>query len=392
MFVNRLYLFMLNKTFRPLLHCVAIFLIALCLFTLQSKAQIIDRVLENFEKYHNISYTSSLQNKDLFSDDVFLDTLHAIETLKNKATFRLKGNIQEDIYDGQKVFKLNYKDSTYRISDKPNDCFYYDKSLSYLVGHLKTLVQKGKKEVQLKDSIYNGKSYFQLQFTEADAVINGKRVYIINRLLVDKKTYLIYWNRKEVEAFIDGTTTFIKFFSEYHFSNFKINLNDLPDLSQTILPSYFSLEKPKVPMVLLDKGVSSPALTIVDLKGKATEISAYKGKVVLLNFTISGCPHCIEAIETLNSLSTKYKNTDFQILSINPFDDRESILKFNERFKQNYPTFTSAKNTKEIYRINGYPTFYLIDANGEIVKGYEGFSKSIGDLMKEDIANLIEQK
>jgi len=383
---------MLNKTLRPLLHHLATFLIALCLFTPQSKAQLIDRVLENFEKYHNISYTSSLQNKDLFSDDVFLDTLHAVETLKNKPTYKLKGNVEEDIFDGQKVFKLTYKDSTYRIGDQAKQSYYYDKSLSYLIAKFNTYMKLGRKAIQLRDSVYKGKSYFQLKITDLDSIVKDKKIYSINRLLIDKKTYLPAFYRNDSGGFIDGTDMYLKVFNEYHFSNFKINRNDLTDLSQIVLPIYFSLEKPKVPKVLLERGVSAPALAIVDLKGKATEISAYNGKVVLLNFTISGCPHCIEAIETLNNLSAKYNNVDFQILSINPFDDRESILKFNERFKQDYPTFTSAKNAKEIYRINGYPTFYLIDTKGEIVKGYEGFSKSIGDLMKEDIANLIEQK
>lgn len=381
---------MLNKILSVTSKHLFALLICLCLFIPKTKAQIIERVLENFGKHQNISYTAFLKNKDLFGDEVSLDTLFAIETLKNKLTYKLKGNVEEDIFDSQKVFKLNYKDSTYRISNKANESYYYEKSISYVFDRLRKIKDSGKEIIQLKDSVLNGKSYYQLQITNLDSVVNNRRVYSINYYLIDKKSYLPYWYKLDVEAFIDGTTTFIKFFNEYLYSDFKADRSDLIDLSQTVLPIYFSLEKPKVPKVLLEKGFLAPALPIVDLEGKATEISAYKGKLVLLNFTISGCPHCIEAIETLNNLSSKYKNVNFQILSINPFDDSDSILKFNERFKQNYPTYTSSKNTKEIYQINGYPTFYLINTNGEIVKGYEGFSKSIGGLIKEDIAKLLK--
>lgn len=383
---------MANKIqIHPVRHIV-IFLITLCLFIPQSKAQLIDRMLENFNRHQNISYTAFMQNKDLFSDDVFLDTLYATQTLKTKPTFKLKGDVEEAIFDGHKIFKLNHKDSTYRIGDQAKQSYYYDKSLSYLMAQFNAYVKRGKKAIQLRDSIYKGKSYFQLKITDLDSMVKGKKIYSINRLLIDKKTYLPVFYRNDSGGFIDGTDMYLKIFNEYHFSNFQINRNDLIDLSQTILPVYFRIEKPKVPMPLLEKGIQAPALTIVDLKGKPTEISAYKGKIVLLNFTISGCPHCIEAIDMLNALSLTYKENELVILSINPFDDTESILKYNDRFKQHYPTFQSAKSTKETYRINGYPTFYILNTKGEIVKGYEGFSKPIGELIKGELSSLIQQK
>jgi thiol-disulfide isomerase/thioredoxin len=356
-----------------------------------ANAQLIERVFDQFDKYNNISYTASLKMKDFFSDNVFSDTLYARETLGAKPTFRLKGNEQEDIFDGHKVFKLNYKDSTYRISPKADQCYYYDKSLSHLLAKLRKYIKKGVKAIQLNDSVVLVKAYFHLRIKDLDSVVKGRRVFSTSRLLIDKETYLPVFYRNDSEGFIDGTNTFLKIFNEYHFSELKVNLTNLPDLSQVILPTYFSLEKPKVPMALLERGTQAPDLAMTDLNGDTSELTDYKGKLVLLNFSVNGCPHCVESIDMLNDLVSKYKG-NLEVVSVNSLDDRASIEKFNEKFKQDYPTFTSSADTGKKFRINGYPTFYLLDSKGEIVKGYLGFSKQISAQIEEEIAGMVQRK
>jgi thiol-disulfide isomerase/thioredoxin len=388
-FVTIIYLYMLKEIVYPFIKLRSIVLLVL-LFAGNANAQLIDRVFENFDNHQNISYAASLKIKDFFSDKVLFDTLQATETLHSTTSFWLKGNVHEDIFDGRKAFKLNHRDSSYQISDKASQCHYYDKSLSYLIEKMRKYIKKGAEVTQSEDSVFLGKSYFQLRIKDLDSTIKGKKIFSVNRLLIDKKTYLPVFYRNDSEGFIDGTNIFLKIFNEYHFSDIKVDLPNLTDLSQIILPNYFMLEKPKVPMVLLARGTPAPELEITDLNGKIRQLTAYKGKLILLNFTGNGCPHCVEAIDMLNDLAQKYKDNNVEILSINFFDDKASILKFNKRYEQHYPTFTSAKNTQQKYQINGYPTFYLINTKGEIIKGYLGFSKQIGEQIDEQIATLIQ--
>ncbi|MFT3947802.1 MAG: TlpA disulfide reductase family protein [Agriterribacter sp.] len=193
-----------------------------------------------------------------------------------------------------------------------------------------------------------------------------------------------------MQGFIDGTNTFLTTFSEYYFSDYKINNKTFPDLAMIQIPSNFSLEKPKVSLPLLKDGTKAPEVELSYADGKLFNLEKEKGKVVLLNFTINGCSHCIEAIETLNRLFTKHKSENFQIVSINAYDNKESILKFNNRFNVKYPAFIKSEKTNktlEDYHVDNYPTFYLIDKQGNIARTFSGYYPTL----EAELNNAIDK-
>jgi thiol-disulfide isomerase/thioredoxin len=358
-----------------------------------SNAQIVEKIVKNFTGYGNVTYTSTLREKDFFSDNISNDTIRAlISTEPGKLKpFKIKGTSQEEIYDGNKLFRLDFGNSTYRVSKKTENSFYFYRSLSYLISGIEENVKKNNLIIQLPDSIIKGVSYYYLHIINLDTIKNNKRIFNLVSLLVDKKTYLPYYYKNDIQGFIDGTNTFVTSFFEYYFFDYKINNKSFPDLTLTQVPSNFTLKKPTKPLLLLENGTKAPEVELSYAGGNVFNLEKGKGKVILLNFTMNGCPHCVESIETLNRLFAKYKSDDFIIVSINPFDTQESVLNFNSRFNVKYPAFISSeKSNKNIenYHVGGYPTFYLINKQGNIAKGFSGYYSTLEEELVDSIDML----
>ncbi|MBS1234910.1 MAG: thiol:disulfide interchange protein, partial [Nitrospirae bacterium] len=60
----------------------------------------------------------------------------------------------------------------------------------------------------------------------------------------------------------------------------------------------------------------APDFTIKDLAGKNISLSAFKGKVVLLNFWATWCPPCRAEMPALNKLYREKKNRGLEIIAV----------------------------------------------------------------------------
>ena len=365
----------------------------LCTFILlmsaSAHAQILERVLSTFSEIKNVSYNSTSINKDLFDDIYHFDTLkNLINQPKSDLSYRFIGKRSENIYDGSKLFSLQFSDSTYRISSKPESGHYYE-SLLYVFSRIDDFLKTGKKAIQLKDSVVNNKSYAHLKLMVMDTIVKNKPVFTHLTLLIDKKTDLLYYYRNNSKGFIDGTNTYITAFDEYRFTDYLVDATQTEDLTKQLLPAYFSLEKPKVFVPLLAKGTALPETLIYNLDGEKIQLSSFKGKVLLINFTLNGCPHCVNSIETLNAFQEKYNNTDFEIVTINHSDNKEAILKYDKRFGIKYTTYTCDATMLKKYSVPSFPLFYIVDKNGKINSAHNGFSAKIGEQMAKEVEQLL---
>ena len=314
-----------------------------------------------------------------------------ISVAANKYLFNATGTGLEEIFDGNKLIRYNLSDSTYRVYTDTKNSIYNSKLVSSIVTTLEDDLKNHFLIKQQKDSLINGKSYYQVRITERDSVVNNKRTFRLVTVLIDKSTHLLYSYKSDQQGFIDGTNIFIKVFSEYHFKDYKVNSKEFAALSPIQIPPYFSLEKPKVSLPQLVKGTKAPEIELFDLIGNPFKLENQKGKIVLLNFTLNGCPHCVESAEMLNKLYAKYSNSDFVIVTINPFDSKESIQKNNARFNIKYSAFKNpvdGKKNIDNYHVVGYPSFYLIDKQGNIARGFTGYYPSLEKELTESISKL----
>jgi thiol-disulfide isomerase/thioredoxin len=88
----------------------------------------------------------------------------------------------------------------------------------------------------------------------------------------------------------------------------------------------------------MDVGKPSPALTIQQLSGSSIDLSQYKGKVVVLAFIDTTCPHCQHLTQVLNGISKQYAGKSVQFVECAFNDGAQQLLsKFMQDFQPNFP-------------------------------------------------------
>ena len=106
-------------------------------------------------------------------------------------------------------------------------------------------------------------------------------------------------------------------------------------------------------------------------------LSAFKGSVVLINFWATWCGPCVAEIPEFNKLYDKYKNQNFEILSISISDTQRQLDKFIKKFPTNYKIlFGSLEDMSIVIQnyggFNSVAVSYLINREGMVVRGYPG--------------------
>lgn len=125
------------------------------------------------------------------------------------------------------------------------------------------------------------------------------------------------------------------------------------------------------PRASLLTGTLAPDFTFTNLDGKVRKLSEYRGKVVLLNFWGTWCGPCVASAPKLVVLYDKYHARGFEILNIALHDSAEDIRQFNKEHKITWPQMREENEqgaTLRLYRVMSWPSYYLLDQEGKILK------------------------
>jgi peroxiredoxin len=138
-----------------------------------------------------------------------------------------------------------------------------------------------------------------------------------------------------------------------------------------------------------------PNFAAVDMNGNRVELSALRGKVVVINLWFINCPNCMDEIKQLNQLVDDYKaKPDVVFLGL-AASKKEELVKFLAKNPFNY---TIIPNSQMIILTkfgtpdkNGdinvpFPMHYVIDRDGNIVlkeQGVKGVEAVRNELKKQ---------
>ena len=136
--------------------------------------------------------------------------------------------------------------------------------------------------------------------------------------------------------------------------------------------------------------IPAPAAEFEGLDGGTVRLSDYRGGIVLLNFWGTWCPPCVKEIPELVKLQPQLEELGATVLG--PAIDSgssDNIRKFLADYDVNYP-IVKARNEVAIgdFEAMGYPTTFLIDADGVIRKRYLG--PQTADGLLADVRELID--
>ena len=129
--------------------------------------------------------------------------------------------------------------------------------------------------------------------------------------------------------------------------------------------------------------------TAKNLDAKPVKLSDFKGKVVLVNFWAVWCGPCQEEIPELVQLYNTYHDKGFVIVGVSDSSDLKEIKTFVNEHKMSYPVVTDDGDISDEYNVSGFPTSFLIDRSGKIVKKYPGYSRNLRQNLETLIQKLI---
>ena len=143
-------------------------------------------------------------------------------------------------------------------------------------------------------------------------------------------------------------------------------------------------QKPK----LAASGNAAPDFTVTDIDGKKLTLSAYKGKVVLLDFWATWCTPCRAEIPHFVEMQQKYGPQGFQVIGISMDDDAKPVKEFYRQYNMNYPVAVGDDKLAQSFGgVLGLPVNFIIDREGRIHAKYLGatdvsvIDKAVSDLL-----------
>jgi peroxiredoxin len=130
------------------------------------------------------------------------------------------------------------------------------------------------------------------------------------------------------------------------------------------------------PKVGIKVGERAPNFELENLNGKTTNLSEFRGDMVILNFWATWCSPCNEEIPLLKNFYKENKDKKIVLLGINATSterNKQKVSSFSQENHINYPVLLDTKGKyADIFQVNGYPTTFFIDEKGIIRDKYVG--------------------
>jgi Flp pilus assembly protein TadD/peroxiredoxin len=147
--------------------------------------------------------------------------------------------------------------------------------------------------------------------------------------------------------------------------------------------------------------VSAPDFSLPDLGGNLRELRSFRGSFLLLNFWIMDSPGCRDQLQRMAKSQAATASSGLHIVAVNVDNppDRPTVQAFAAKERLPFPILLATQEVAGIYNIVyrymldrhkdlPLPTSFLVDANGNIVKLYQG-SLNPEDLL-QDLASAPE--
>jgi len=292
------------------------------------------------------------------------------------------------IYNGQHLTILDFNDSTYQQRDaKPMDM---QTTLPGRLDWIKGFVAKNPNKVaQVADTATNGAACFHLVINTRDTVINSEHFYTRIHVFVDKQNDMPK-RILTVSRNADIGNAISNYYWDAVYADYRFNQDDIPTAEKKI-PAGFHPPTAHNSQPLLLNGSAAPQWTLNDVHGKKISLAQLKGKVILLDYFFIGCYPCMQSLKPLNRLHQKYQHKNLVILSITERDNEKSVAAFRKQYNINYPIYTHGADMVKAYHVEGFPTFCIIDQQGNIAASLVGYSDEFETKVSGVIDGLLKK-
>ena len=259
---------------------------------------------------------------------------------------------------------------------------------------LRKQVDDSLNQVVISDTIFEGEACEKL-FFRLPEVANGDKKTIT--YILDKDHAAPLWAMYQLKT-DDYTYTDELYFSGYEFNKDMMQelkkrqeqvLKDNPVERDGVNSETAMLER------MLHLGDKAPLFEGSYFEGgKAFKLSDFIGeKVVVVDFWYTHCPPCVRAMPALSELYDKYKDKGLVVFGLNSVDNQPhsmpNLKKFLKKRQLSYDVLMITPDVDIMYKINGYPTMYLVDKEGKIAYAEAGYNPEKFEMFKAKLEELL---
>lgn len=141
----------------------------------------------------------------------------------------------------------------------------------------------------------------------------------------------------------------------------------------------------------LGRGSAAPHFALPQLgSAEWVELSALRGRVVLVNFWATWCKPCEEEMPAMERLYQELQDEGFELLAVSVDETREPVQEFQRRMGLSFPLLLdSDKRVATLYQTFRFPETLLIGADGTVIERYVGPKEWDSEAYVERIRRLL---
>jgi thiol-disulfide isomerase/thioredoxin len=128
---------------------------------------------------------------------------------------------------------------------------------------------------------------------------------------------------------------------------------------------------------LVSDGTSVPSFRLQRYAGGTLELSALRGKVVMLDFWATWCPPCVYEMPYLVKVAREYESKGLVFVAASRDDGDTAPYVVDAFIKQRLPDLApyavyAPDEMAQVFQVQALPTLYLLDREGKVVDAQRG--------------------
>jgi peroxiredoxin len=134
----------------------------------------------------------------------------------------------------------------------------------------------------------------------------------------------------------------------------------------------------------------APELSLVDLNGQAGSLSAYRGKVVLVNNWATWCPPCKAEMPGLQAFYETHRSQGFELIGVEAGETAGEVAQFVKEYGLTFPIWLDPENRSlDAIHNQDLPNSYVIDKLGVVRLAWTGPISR--EMLEKYVAPLLEE-
>lgn len=120
------------------------------------------------------------------------------------------------------------------------------------------------------------------------------------------------------------------------------------------------------------------------------DLTAHKGKVVIVDFWASWCVPCRRSFPWLNEMQAKYADQGLVIIGVNEDTSAEEVAGFLADYPAHFEIVRDNEGALATeYGVVAMPSSYIIDRDGKVVTRHLGFKTKLMDEYEATIQKIL---